>query len=183
MIQEVIGSSVLLKSLRKLWKKPSWLAITSQMKPMTGKSDQGFVKGKSCLTNLLTFYDTFAGLADGGGQCLLNTNEQYDAATKKSNEIPGYIKMESPALIKVVFIPLSTFEATPEILCCFGPYCAKRCGQAAKDPEKDHKKNQRIGKPVMWGKAVRTGFVQPSDRKLYGRPYQHLSALKGCLQR
>lgn len=62
MIQEVTGSSVLLRSLGKLWNKSSWGAITSQMKPTTGKSKQGFMKDKSCLTNLLTFYNTFTGL-------------------------------------------------------------------------------------------------------------------------
>lgn len=76
-------------------------------------------------------------------------NEQCAAAAKKLNQILGYIKMESPALIKVVFIPLCTYEATPGILYCFSSYCAKRCVQAAEDPEKDHKEDQRIGRPVM----------------------------------
>ena len=32
-------------------------AITSQMKHVTGKSQHGFAKGRSCLTNLVAFYD------------------------------------------------------------------------------------------------------------------------------
>jgi len=32
-------------------------ALTSQMKHVTGKIQQGFTKGKSCLTNLTTLYD------------------------------------------------------------------------------------------------------------------------------
>lgn len=69
------------------------------------------------------------------------------------------------------------------ILCWFGPYCEKRCGQAAEDPEKDHKEDQKTGRPVTWGKAVKTGFVQPWKKKPYGRAYQHVSVPKGCLQR
>lgn len=32
-------------------------AITSQMKHVTGKSQHGFTKGKSCLTDMITLYD------------------------------------------------------------------------------------------------------------------------------
>ncbi|GAB0179917.1 mitochondrial enolase superfamily member 1 [Grus japonensis] len=39
-------------------------AITSQMKHVIGKSQHRFTKGKSCLTNLIAFYEKVTCLAD-----------------------------------------------------------------------------------------------------------------------
>lgn len=80
-----------------------------------------------------------------GGHCLVNTNQQCAAAEKKPNEILGYIKMESPALIEVVFIPLGTCEATPGILCCLVPTVKKNVDRLQRIQRRTTKRNRGLG--------------------------------------
>lgn len=41
-------------------------AITSQTKHMTGKIQHGFIRGKACLTNLITLYNKLTCSVDAG---------------------------------------------------------------------------------------------------------------------
>ncbi|PKU45477.1 rna-directed dna polymerase from mobile element jockey-like [Limosa lapponica baueri] len=52
-------------------------AITSQVKQGIGKSQHGLIKGKSCLANLITFYDKVTCLIDAGDIVYLDFSKAF----------------------------------------------------------------------------------------------------------
>ncbi|GAB0176921.1 mitochondrial enolase superfamily member 1 [Grus japonensis] len=95
----------------------------------------------------------------------LNMSEQCAAVAKKANRMLGCINKGITSRDKVI-IPLYSVPVTPGILCSvLVPAMQKRCGQAGEGPEEGHQDDQRTGKPAIGGKAERTGFVQPSEKK------------------
>ena len=60
------------------------------------------------------------------------------------------------------------------------PSAQERHGHVGVGPEEGHKKGQRAGTALLWGKGERVGAVQPGEEKGPGRPYCCFQYLKGA---